>query len=97
MNSLDEQLKLIQARIDGEVVLGNSTQHLDNEFVIDETHKFNFALYTYRIKPREPRVIWVNEYAGYFGDSYDHESDAKDFAEGNCIGQVEFREVIKDE
>lgn len=57
---------------------------------------WNWRHYDYRIKPREPRVIWVNEYAGAGSAYHDSEEFARKCAEPNATRiAVKYIEVIE--
>ncbi|KAB7765372.1 hypothetical protein [Xanthomonas sp. LMG 12461] len=61
-------------------------------------YKWNWVGYDYRIKPREPRVIWVNEYTGN-GDIkfYGHADEASARGAAGHVARVAIKyiEVIE--
>lgn len=59
-------------------------------------HQFNFNDYDYRIKPREPRVIWVNEYIDADMAYHTSEAMARECAMPNAKRiAIKFVEVIE--
>lgn len=97
MNTLQEQLKIIQAAIDGKSI---EFRAIHSGIDWETSHNpagFNFPAYVYRIKP-EPRVIYVNEYSDNNLNGLRVHVD-KDNAIMNsrdgCIRTIKFIEVLE--
>ena len=59
---------------------------------------WNWAYYDYRVKPRKPRELWINEYSDqWFGRAHDSEEKARAFGRAERKQIVKVREVIEDE
>lgn len=58
-------------------------------------YKWNWIGYDYRIKPREPRVIWVNEYRHQQDVVHEDEESARKSAYGAVHIAVKYIEVIE--
>ena len=58
---------------------------------------WNWTAFDYRVKPREPRRIWVNDYPDGRESlaRYETKEEAQANAGDDCIAQVEFVEVMK--
>jgi hypothetical protein len=65
MKTTAEMIEVMQAFERGEEIQAREifSESEDWLAVINQpSYKWNLERYDYRIKPREPRVIWVNEY-----------------------------------
>ena len=70
-------------------------------WVTNKNPSWNWDTFNYRVKPREPRRIWVNVYGGGVG-SVVTTHKTKDAAikcqregQSHCVEAVEFVEVVK--
>ena len=56
----EEMIAVLQAHMDGETIQFGSSEGFTD--VLDDTPGWNFSARDYRVKPKEPRVIYVEEF-----------------------------------
>lgn len=99
MMSHDEMIAVIAAHKEGKMIQCKQSWGWTDV----PTPMFHFSDFTYRIKPepRQPRVIWRNEYPGGKGTicrgTYETKEKASRASGDGCIGQVKFVEVIEED
>ena len=95
----DEIIEVVQAHRDGAEIECSYINRTEEKWGT-ASPVWNFEHFKYRIKPkpREPRVIWVNEYPQGFGRSgiYHQEEDAASMAASSAIAARKFIEVIEE-
>lgn len=100
----DEMIAVIQAHKEGKTVQYRVTAHWGSGKWRDlvGNPQWNFGSNEYRIKPepRQPRVIYVNEYprdGDSWGGAYSDRDAAEYQAGSRCIATRKFIEVIEEE
>lgn len=95
MKTLQEKIAVMQAAADGKEI---QFRRYSNLTWIDTVPEWDWYTYDYRVKPREPKVIYVNEYTT--GEHIGHGSaEAATSWDGPYVVRkaVKYREVIEDE
>lgn len=93
--SHDEMIALIQAHKEGKEIQYFRGGDWRNIRSISPDASFNFGIYNYRIKPEEPKVIWVNEYDGYYVAHDDKDYAHKNSGNNVIRAAVKYQEVIE--
>lgn len=93
MSTTAEKIAVMQAHEAGEVIEYANSGKSDWEEIIHPA--WDWASFDYRIKPREPRVIWVNEYEGGGYLVFESESSATGHARSAVRKAVKYVEVIE--
>ncbi len=95
-----EKIEVMQAFLRGQEIQVMSLEGLsDAEWHNHPAPVWSWGICDYRIKPREPRVIWVNEYYGQDDVVHDNEESAIRGAARNSYAPkrtaVKYIEVIE--
>lgn len=97
MKTLLEKIAVMQAFADGKEIQ-RERNGSNAGFISDDRPQWDWYTYDYRVKPREPKVIYVNEY-----DSHEHIGHPSKELAVNRVGPfvvrkaVKYQEVIEDE
>lgn len=103
MKTLQEKIAVMQAAADGKEIQWMEAGTDDNWVTLSAkaigTQDWNWEVFDFRVKPREPKVIYVNEYAGSSVDyAYYQKSDADYAARGPVLRKaIKYREVIDEQ
>ena len=100
MNDIDHMIAVMQAAKEGKAIQSRyrPSQDIDVCWRYAPEPGWDWATYDYRIKPAEPRRVWLNWYPDLGRLSYDwHDSreEAATFACSEGMQQIEFVEVVK--
>ena len=98
MNDIDYMIAVMQAAKEGKAIQyrARCNRGTDENWGVAPRACWNWASYDYRVKPAEPRRIWVNMYDDYRGFAHPSREQANARA-GNYRDEcVEFVEVVKD-
>ena len=99
MTDIDYMIAVMQAFKGGKAIQfrdrGNSST--DANWEAAPRPSWDLATFDYRVKPVEPRRIWVNDYPDGRESlaRYETKEEAQANAGDDCIAQVEFVEVVK--
>ena len=99
MNDIDHMLAVMQAAKEGKAIQSRHRPHRDIDVCWRDAPKpsWNWATFDYRIKPAEPRRLWVNQCpSGVLSDkNWFSQSEAEHSALTVGAKQIEFVEVVK--
>ena len=100
MKDIDHMIAVTQAAKEGKAIQSLHRHYRGIDVCWKDTPKpsWNWALFDYRVKPAEPRRVWVNVYPTMGGRSYvchDSREEAAKFACYEDSQQVEYVEVVK--
>ena len=100
MTNIDHMIAVMQAAKEGKAIQSRHRPHRDIDVCWRDAPKpsWDWATFDYRIKPTEPRRIWLNWYPTKKCRSsvcYDSREEAASFAIHDIAEQVEFVEVVK--
>ena len=101
MSDIDHIIAVMQAAKEGKTIQSRNREryHDDINAGWDDTTSpmWDWSAYDYRVKPAEPRRIWVNLYSsGVLSDrNWCSQSEAKHSAMISGTKQIEFVEVVK--
>ena len=100
MNDIDHMIAVMQAAKEGKAIQRRRRPHRDIDVCWRDAPNpiWNWATYDYRIKPAEPRRVWLNFYPTMGGRShvcYNSREEAASFARHDITEQIEFVEVVK--
>ena len=99
MTDIDHMIAVMQAAKEGKAIQRRH-RHLhdiDVHWIDAPKPSWNWTAFDYRVKPAEPRRIWVNDYPDGRESlaRYETKEEAQANAGDDCIAQVEFVEVMK--
>lgn len=94
MKTIDEMVAVMVAFKCGQKI--QLTSDSRTQWIDVESPNWNWSLYDYRIKPREPRRIWVREYQSTPGEVMAFNLYERNHHAGK-ESLVEFVEVLKPE
>lgn len=99
MNDIDHMIAVMQAAKEGKAIQHRNRHHRDIDMCWRDAPKpsWDWPTFDYRVKPAEPRRIWVNDYPDGRESlaRYETKAEAQANAGDDCIAQVEFVEVVK--
>ena len=100
MKDIDHMIAVLQAFKQGKAIQFRRRSHPDTDVYWKDTPKpcWDWDTFDYRVKPAEPRRVWLNFYPTMGGRSsvcYDSREEAAKFACYEDSQQVEFVEVRK--
>ena len=97
MTDIDHMIAVTQAFKEGKAIQSRNRSHRDIDVCWrdDPEPSWDWAAFDYRVKPAEPRRIWVNMYCNRMG--FAHASREQADANGGDVSTecVEFVEVVK--
>ena len=100
MNDIDRMVAVMQAAKEGKTIQSRNLDHgdIDVHWIDTTSPLWDWHTCDYRIKPVEPRRIWLNWYPTMNCRSsvcYDSREEAASFARHDITEQIEFVEVVK--
>lgn len=96
MKTLLEKIAVMQAAADGKVIQTDFQRA--GTWVDNPSPTWDWGVCDYRVKPREPKVIYVNEYAHFASAAHLYKDHAIRAANSTVVRKaVKYREVIEDE
>ena len=99
MTDIDHMIAVLQAFKEGKTIQyrARCNRGTDENWGDAPSQIWNWASYDYRIKPAEPRRIWVNTYGNRMGFAYASREQADANADAGIyrVECVEFVEVVK--
>ena len=100
MTDIDHMIAVMQAAKEGKAIQRRHRNRPDTDVYWEAVPKpfWEWATFDYRIKPTEPRRIWLNWYPTKKCRSsvcYDSREEAASFALHDITEQIEFVEVMK--
>ena len=100
MNDIDHMIAVMQAAKEGKAIQSRYRPSQDIDVCWRDAPEpgWDWATYDYRIKPAEPRRVWLNLYPTKGCRSsicYDSREEAAKFACHEVSQQIEFAEVVK--
>lgn len=101
MDDIDHMLAVMQAAKEGKAIQYRARCNrggTDENWGDAPNPIWNWATYDYRVKPAEPRRVWLNFYPTMGGRShvcYNSREEAASFARHDITEQIEFVEVVK--
>lgn len=96
MKSTEEKIRIMQAFVDKKEVQWSSGGGFWNDLVNNNKEEvcWNWQHNDYRIKPKTPRYVWINEYPKGFGEAHATKELADRGSYSNRIRCIKFVEVI---
>ena len=98
MNDIDHMIAVMQAAKEGRLIQSRYRSHESSDWIdVAGSNMWDWYRFDYRVKPAEPRRIWVNDYPDGRESlaRYETKAEAQANAGDDCIAQVEFVEVVK--
>ena len=97
MNDIDHMIAVLTAAKEGKAIQRRHRTHRDIDGFWKDVRSlhWNWADFDYRVKPAEPRRIWVNMYNDYMGFAHSSREQADANAGVNRVECVEFVEVVR--
>ena len=97
MNDIDHMIAVMQAAKEGKAIQSRHLPHRDIDVHWKDSPRpsWNWAMFDYRVKPAEPRRVWVNTYGNRMGFAYASREQADANAGIYRVECVEFVEVVK--
>ena len=100
MTDIDHIIAVMQAAKEGKAIQRRHHYLQDADVHWEDTPKpvWNWTSFDYRVKPAEPRKVWLNVYPTMNCRSsvcYDSREEAANCARHDITEQVEFVEVVK--
>lgn len=99
MNDIDHMIAVMQAAKEGKAIQRRHRTYRDMDgFWNDaDSQRWNWSTFDYRVKPAEPRKVWVNMYGNRMGFAYASREQADANADAGIyrVECVEFVEVVK--
>ena len=99
MTDIDYMIAVMQAAKEGKAIQRRRRNHsaIDENWRDAPEQRWDWFTFDYRVKPVEPRRIWVNDYPDGRESlaRYETKEEAQANAGDDCIAQVEFVEVMK--
>ena len=99
MNDIDHMIAVMQAAKEGKAIQSRHHPHRDIDVCWRDAPKpsWDWATFDYRVKPAEPRRVWVNVYGDCrgFAHASREQADARARAGNYRVECVEFVEVVK--
>ena len=101
MTNIDHMIAVMQAAKEGKAIQRRYRTHPDTDVYWKDTPKpsWDWDTFDYRVKPAEPRKVWLNWYPTMNCRSsvcYDSREEAANYARHDITEQVEFVEVVKE-
>ena len=97
MTDIDHMIAVMQAAKEGKAIQRRRRNHsaIDENWRDAPEQRWDWFTFDYRVKPAEPRRIWVNMYCNRMG--FAHASREQADANGGDVSTecVEFVEVVK--
>ena len=100
MTDIDHMIAVLQAAKEGKAIQyrARGNRGTDENWGDAPRPIWNWATYDYRVKPAEPRRVWLNFYPTMNCRSsvcYNNREEAASFARHDITEQIEFVEVVK--
>ena len=97
MTDIDHMIAVLQAAKEGKAIQRRHLHGIDAPWIDTPKPSWNWATFDYRVKPAEPRRVWVNTYGNRMGFAYAsrEQADANADAGSYRVECVEFVEVVK--
>lgn len=99
MNDIDHMIAVLQASKEGKTIQSRYRSYESSDWIdVAGSNMWDWATFEYRIKPAEPRRLWLNWYPDLGRLSYgcyDRREEAAKFACSEGSQQIEFVEVVK--
>ena len=100
MTDIDHMIAVMQAAKEGKAIQRRRRNHsaIDENWRDAPEQRWDWFTFDYRVKPAEPRRVWLNWYPTKKCRSsvcYDSREEAASFAIHDIAEQVEFVEVVK--
>ena len=100
MNDIDHMIAVMQAAKEGKAIQRRNRHHPDTDarWIDAPKPSWDWPTFDYRIKPAEPRRVWLNWYPalGRLSSAfYDSREEAASVARHEVSQQIEFVEVVK--
>ena len=100
MTDIDHKIAVMQAANEGKAIQRLNRRHPDTDVYWIDAPKpsWDWSTLDYRVKPAEPRRVWLNFYPTMGGRShvcYNSREEAASFARHDITEQIEFVEVVK--
>ena len=99
MNDIDRMNAVMQAFKEGEAIQSRNRTHEFSDWDdVAGSNMWDWYTFDYRIKPAEPRRLWLNWYPalGRLSSAfYDSREEAASVARHEVSQQIEFVEVVK--
>ena len=101
MTDFDHMIAVTQAAKEGKAIQSRHRPYngIDVRWKDSPSPIWNWATFDYRVKPAEPRKVWLNWYptTNYRSSvCYDSREEAANYARHDITEQVEFVEVVKE-
>ena len=99
MKDIDHMIAVMQAAKEGKALQSGHRHRPDTDVRWADVSEpnWNWAMFDYRVKPTEPRRVWMNWYPTMNCRSsvcYDSREEAASFARHDVTEQIEFVEVV---
>ena len=100
MTDIDHMIAVMQAAKEGKAIQRrhHHLHDIDVHWIDAPKPSWNWTAFDYRVKPAEPRRVWLNFYPTMGCRSsvcYDSREEAASFARHDITEQIEFVEVVK--
>ena len=99
MNDIDHMIAVLQAFKEGKKIQVRCRSNDADDWVdAADNNAWNWDMFDYRVKPAEPRRIWLHCYSALWrlsNDCYNSREDAAESASSGVVQQIEFVEVVK--
>ena len=99
MNDIDHMIAVLQASKKGKTIQSRHRSYESSDWIdVAGSNMWDWYMFDYRIKPAEPRRIWLNLYptAGCLSAvCYDSREEAASIARHRDAQQIEFVEVME--
>lgn len=98
MTDIDHMIAMLQAYKEGKTIQCRYRSNGADDWVdVRGIYQWNWYMFDYRVKPAEPRRVWLNFYPTMGGRSsvcYDSREEAASLARHDITEQIEFVEVV---
>ena len=99
MNDIDHMIAVLQASKEGKMIQSRHRSYESSDWIdVAGSNMWDWYTFDYRIKPTEPRRLWLNWYPalGRLSSAfYDSREEAASVARVEVSQQIEFVEVVK--
>ena len=95
MQDIDYMIAVMQAAKEGKEIQRRHLHGIDAPWIDTPKPSWNWSTFDYRVKPAEPRRIWVNMYDDRRGFAHPSREQANARADNYRVECVEFVEVVK--
>ena len=98
MNDTDRMISVLQASKEGKTIQSRYRSHESSDWIdVAGSNMWDWATFDYRVKPAEPRRVWVNTSGNRMGFAYASREQADANADAGIyrVECVEFVEVVK--